>query len=372
MEKKYKNNLSRYFQSGLTLIELLVSMLIASIVFGGVVAVVQTSRTNYTSETESALMQESTRFAVELISRDIRMAGNLGCAKLESVALANLLNGDLGDLIDTEESLGISGYESSDSNPAFPYAVTALVGEDSQSDLSDVIILRYADTDPRKLEQVSHDEASSSFRPVNGGSHNFKVGDKVVVVDANCRHAAIFQTTNITGGIGYAGSGSGLPGNCSAHITHIFSNDSFSCETAQNKSGSSGYGGGSMLYPYMAHAYFVDESSIVPGMPALKRVIMNSGGARSEELAQGVENLNFEYGINDDQGNVRFYTASEIRDSDDPNIRWKDVVSVKFRMILRSQTEALQEPKEIILDGINFNDRYLRQLVSGTIALRNL
>ncbi len=108
------------FQNGLTLIELLVSLLIASIVFGGVVAVVQTSRSNYTSEQESAFMQENTRFAIELLTRDIRMAGGLGCAKRDSVALANILgnadgavSSDLGGLLDLDNATGLTGYEGS-------------------------------------------------------------------------------------------------------------------------------------------------------------------------------------------------------------------------------------------------------------------
>ncbi len=120
------------------------------------------------------------------------------------------------------------------------------------------------------------------------------------------------------------------------------------------------------MYPYLAHAYYIDDSNLVPGVPALKRTVVNSSGARSEELAQGIESLNFEYGLDfDDDGDVNsFVTADNVGD-------WDDVRAVRFSAILRSQTEALSEPREVTINGQTFNDRFLRQSVTSTVALRN-
>lgn len=376
-KNNFRNASINYFQKGLTLIELLVSMLIASIVFGGVVAVVQTSRSNHASEQESSLMQESTRFAIELLSRDIRMAGALGCAERQSTALGNVLGqtpaeessddeddedsneaetrSNLGGLVDNSRAIGITGYEGAVQD--FPVAVIQ-----SEENSSDAIILRYANPDPRMMAVVeSHVGQSITTQ----GSHNFKTGDKIAVVDKGCRQAGIFQNTSTTQGtVAHSETTGGYPGNCSGHL---YTNDSFNCSTTASKSSSSKFKRGSLLYPYVAHAYYIDQSNIVTGMPALKRTVMNSTGARPEELAQGVESLNFEYGVDDDDdGRIdddTYVTAENVED-------WENVVSVKFYMILRSQNEVLAEPRDVPgEDGVQ--DRYLRQEVSGTIALRN-
>lgn len=364
--KNNNHSIGHIFQQGLTLIELLVSMLIASIVFGGVVAVVQTSRSNYSSEQESAFMQENTRFAIELLSRDIRMAGSMGCAQRDSSAVGSVLGGaatetesNLGGLIDIENSLGLMGYEGTVVED-FPSAIFQTGNFGDGDNDSDAIMLRYANPDPRMMEQVS--SHSGSVITVDG-AHDFKQGDKIVVVDAACRNVGIFQhSSNATDTLQHAASGR-YPGNCAGEI---YSNDSFSCLTLENKSSNSKFKRGSFVYPYVAHAYFIDGSNVVPGVPALKRTVMNATGARPEELAQGIEHLNFEYGVDsDDDGDVNsFVTADNVTD-------WADVLAVKFSIILRSQTETLADPKVVTIDGIDFNDRYMRQLVNGTIALRN-
>lgn len=357
-----------YTQQGLSLIELLVSLLIASIVFGGVIAVVQTSRANYASEQESSFIQENARYAVELLSRDIRMAGGMGCASPGSAAVANVLGAastttesTLGGLLNNETSIGIEGFEGS-INQAFPAAILQSNGidEDNLAGRSDALILRYADPDPAAMVNVTG-HSGTTFTVA--GDHSFATGEKLVVVDASCRQVGIFQNTasgNTT--IGHSQDG-GYPGNC---FSGLFSLDSFSCQSTASQSSILSFKPGSVIYPLRANAYFIDQSNVVPGMPALKRTSLNASGARPEELAQGVESLNFEYGIdNDDDGDLdQFITADAVEN-------WAMVKAVRFYIVLRSRSPVFETARETTLNDVQYDDRFLRQLATGTVALRN-
>ncbi|NOU14620.1 MAG: prepilin-type N-terminal cleavage/methylation domain-containing protein [Methylococcaceae bacterium] len=70
--------LSRY-QNGMTLIEIMISLLIGAFLLGGVLQVfIGTKQTNRMQENVSRL-QENGRLALDFLSKDIRMAGYWGC-----------------------------------------------------------------------------------------------------------------------------------------------------------------------------------------------------------------------------------------------------------------------------------------------------
>ncbi len=67
------------YQTGMTLIEIMIALLIGAFLLGGVLQIfINTKQTNIMQENISRL-QENGRFAMEFLSRDIRMAGYWGC-----------------------------------------------------------------------------------------------------------------------------------------------------------------------------------------------------------------------------------------------------------------------------------------------------
>ncbi|MCY0536225.1 PilW family protein, partial [Klebsiella pneumoniae] len=66
-------------QAGVTLIELLVALGIGALLILGLVEVFSASRTAYQLSTGLARSQENGRFALDILQRDIRMAGHVGC-----------------------------------------------------------------------------------------------------------------------------------------------------------------------------------------------------------------------------------------------------------------------------------------------------
>lgn len=68
-------------QAGLTLVELMVAMVLGLVVLGGVLGIVLGSSQNYRTSEALSEIQESTRTAFELMARDIRQAGDVGCGR---------------------------------------------------------------------------------------------------------------------------------------------------------------------------------------------------------------------------------------------------------------------------------------------------
>ena len=67
-------------QSGVTLVELLIAMLIGAFLVGGILQVFAGARQTYRVHDATSRMQEGGRMALEVLARDIRMADFWGCA----------------------------------------------------------------------------------------------------------------------------------------------------------------------------------------------------------------------------------------------------------------------------------------------------
>lgn len=69
-------------QRGLTLVELMIGILLSLLILTAVVYVFAGSRASYRHQESLSAVQESGRIALEVLGRDIRMAGNPGCGNL--------------------------------------------------------------------------------------------------------------------------------------------------------------------------------------------------------------------------------------------------------------------------------------------------
>lgn len=361
--------MKKNLQSGFSLIELLVSMLIAGIVFAGVVNVVLNSRVAFVNEQEASYIQENARYAVELLTRDIRIAGSMECASIETAAVANTVDGDLGGLFSGD---AINGYEGSSGvgvNGTWPTAYS-----DDASNGSDSVILRYADPDSA-VSIDDHTNYKSAVLKLHE-DHDFEEGQMLMIVDPQCRSVGIFQVTpsNNNSQISHNSGNAVSPGNCTKVL---YAMTSFTCSDSPcnpvNCAGNpaQSYSSGATVLSFVANAYYIGESSVLPGVPALKRQVLTNGSSRSEELAQGVEDMELQFGVNsdigsnDNTGDVDYFVdAHEVTD-------WSNVVAVRYSLVLRSQSEVFDDNQRVSLLGVDYEDRYLRQLVSSTVRIRN-
>ena len=65
--------------AGFTLVELMIAMLIGVVLMGGVIQIFASSKQTYRTQDELGRTQENARYAMEVLLKDIRMAGYMGC-----------------------------------------------------------------------------------------------------------------------------------------------------------------------------------------------------------------------------------------------------------------------------------------------------
>jgi len=94
--EQYRYRPSQHSQAGLTLIEIMIAMLIGVFLIGGVLQVFVSTKQTYRMQENLSRLQENGRFAMDFITRDIRMADYRECATNSTVTTAIAGTNDLG------------------------------------------------------------------------------------------------------------------------------------------------------------------------------------------------------------------------------------------------------------------------------------
>ncbi len=330
-------------QSGLTMVELLVAMVLGLILIGGVVQIYLSNNQTYRVTEASSRIQENARFAFRYLTRQVRMAGFSGCAGRLQV-YTNTLAGAAtpGFLYDFDKA--IQGFEASGGgwSPALPASISgALAG-------SDILVVRGTTTSGTDIigqPNGSNDcrNAASYSSPLKvSSSSGLAVGD--IVVASNCSQASIFQITGLTGTVAHNVGGGLSPGNSTTNLG--------AC-----------YAGNGRLYKLATSSFFVGNNP--NGLPALYR---QENGNNPEELVDGIEQMQISYGVGDQFNNLvsNFVTADNVTD-------WSKVISVRISLLLQSDDNITASPQSYTFGGITTTptDRRLRRSFTTTIALRN-
>ena len=346
-------------QQGLSLIELLVAMFITTIIFAGVINTFLTTKQSYVFSEQMSYMQENARFAMDSISRDLRLAGYYGgCAvKGSAQAVAITVNNQPNFVgINPVEGFEVGGH------PA-EYSANVRVAVSSP----DSIIVRYS-TSEGNLSVNSH---VPPVVTVNA-NHGFDAGKVVVLAEADCSQlaitsAAVAGTNQITHALG---------NNCTSGLY-----GDFDCTDTSAADLVTAYPANSTLSEFVAKAYYIGRSSADDTMPALFVQNLNdTGGLTAEELVPGVEDLQIVYGVDTNpttsDGNINRYVNNITTDTADAGsgwVGWGRVLAVRIQLVVVSRDPVLltttsQTP---IPGGTTYDDRFMRQLVTTTVQMRN-
>lgn len=335
-------------QRGLTLVELMISIVISLVILGGVVQSVITSKTTYTLQEEMARMQENSRFALDLLASEIRMAGYNGCGG--SAKVTNTLNNSSAWYGDYSAVRGLEGeVDTFHSDITDPY-----------SDQDAIYVLR-GDTD-NHLKVKDYNPTSAVIDVEE--THSIPAGTLMIIADASCKSVGIFQSTgNNTTKIGHNPGGSVSPGNCTKNLTF-----GGTCSDPFSGSGEE-YGPGSSIMTMSTRVFFISKNG--SGIPSLymKSLVTNSSSNfvdAKEELVEGVEGMQLTYGVDfDSNGEVdRFQSADSIAG-------WAFVKSVRVQLLMRSINSVGGDNISVEFNGKNYTDKYIRQVASSTVMLRN-
>jgi type IV pilus assembly protein PilW len=197
----------RRAQRGLTLIELMVSMVLGLLLVLGVVSVYVTNQQAARTNEGLARLQESGRIAFELMSRELRQAGGNPCgARL----IANVLVNPTTNWYTDFAAGPVRGFEG---NVAAADIVPtgAAVGERVLN--TDAVLIMSPNTNDAATV-VSHNPTAASFE-LSTVNHGIADGEVVMVCDN--QSAAITQITNAQSGTNTTivhNTGEETPGNC--------------------------------------------------------------------------------------------------------------------------------------------------------------
>jgi len=350
-------------QDGLTLIEVMIAMVIGLLLLGGTVSMFISNKRIYKEQESMGRLQENARFAMNLLLHDIRMAGYTGCSD-DSQRVTNHVSGASGANI-LDFSNAVEGSESA--NNWQPSGSSEVVGKMVAG--TDGISIRYLqNTGLQILPPYMTTTSSALHANVNNG---LVPGEIVGVSD--CDSADVFQISNSNpSGSGTVdhNTGTGSPGNATKNL--------------QKK-----YLGNATIVRFISRRYYIGTGAW--GGPSLFRYSVsqdkddvNGNGntteviAHSDELIQGVENMQILYG-EDTSGNKIADTYVKANNVSS----WANVVSVRISLLFQTTKPNTQDQPDTavhkMLGGSSGggatvgpkNDYYRRRVVTATVQIRN-
>jgi type IV pilus assembly protein PilW len=335
--------------AGFSLVELMVAVTIGLILLAAVAGIFVSSKRSYSTQDRLARLQENARFAVQAITRDLRMAGYSGC--LDDITLVNnTLNSSYEfNVSNTMEGINGSGNWS-------PSGTASGLSINSGTD---AITIRKADATTPSVKITKQMNTDTAELDVDVTSI-FQEGQVIMVTD--CASADIMQITAVQ--------------TSAMKLQHAPSNDPAPGNDTQKLSKK--YGPTAKILFFSTTTYFVGPRSVTDSTPVLFRK-ENSGNP--EELVEGVESLQILYGKDTDttpDGVPNIYLeagASGLTSATD----WANVKSVRIGILLRTPNDkdADVDPRSSYdVNGTAFSvptgDKFQRRVFQTTIQLRNL
>ena len=365
---KIKTASSKTHQLGFTIIELMIALLLGLLLTTGIIKVYITTKDTYNLSENLSRLQESARFAMGYLTQDIRMAGFMPCRMTAN--MANTLNSTESFLDFFDRS--IVGYEGGVS--AFPsgFASVGTSPGDRVAGTDAVVILR-GDDEIYKITQ--HNPVSAQFK-IND-LHTLDDGDIALVCDGT--DSAAFQITNVNSSnvTVVHNTGTGTPGNCS----NLLGGNGDCTDPTGLKAHT--YGPGAQLVKFRAVGYYIGVSASGAGRSLYRRRLdidssNTSATFASEELLDGIENMQVLYGENTDSDvePEQFLTANNVT-------TWNNVIAVKVGLLAHTpdQINKINDTNSYNVAGTQIadasttitheGDQRLRNVFNTTVKIRN-
>ncbi|MBT3205770.1 MAG: hypothetical protein HOM14_19715 [Gammaproteobacteria bacterium] len=344
-------------QTGLSLVEIMVALVISLFLMGGITQVYLGNNASYRFSDASSRIQENGRFVLDTITTDVRMSGFWGCISFQeddgdgqladdNPSIQNHLNRD-SDNFDTDLHDFIN-------NPS----MTATVNDGLNG--SDSLTLR-------GTKPGSYSFTGNLTSPGDGTISvvaNNNLSDNDIILITNCFTADIFEATTVsadgttithTSAAATNTPGNSNPNDCAGTGSHCLLDKNDQPFTPNNAA----------AFSLQSVTYSVQLSGSGSGEPALWRSVNNI----NQELIEGIEQMQILFGedTSGDGSPNQYRTSDQVAD---PN----QVTAIRIWLVVRSEREnVLDESQIYIIDGVNESqdDNRLRQVFSTTIALRN-
>ena len=349
---------------GFSLLELMIAMVLGLLLVAGAITMFISNKRIYNEQESMSRLQENARFAIDILLKDIRMAGYSGC----SSDMSNVVD-HVDGARDDDSLLNFSNaVEGSESRANWePSDSTQTVGATMWPN-TDGISVRY-------LKDLGLDVGTPYMPTTSGALHistNSGLSQGEVIAVADCDSADIFSISNSNPDSGTLVHNTGANSAGPKNATKDF----------QKK-----YLGDASVVKFVSRRYIVGTGA--SGQPALFRYEYAKDGEDSDgdgntteflyvgqELIEGVENMQLLYGEDT--------SGDKIADTyvDAANVTsWDNVVAVRLALLIRTinQSFSTDTATYTLLGGTGNGgytvtspgDNRRRRIFTTTIQIRN-
>jgi len=294
--------------NGFSMVELLVAMTISLLLMSGVVQIFSSSKASYVLQEGTSRLQENARFALGRLSHDIGAAGYLGC--LDSADPVRPFTNDLSD------QTAASGYDFA--TPLFGSEGTGASGSDTIS------ISRASATTGIRLT-APMDEPVSDLQLDAADNAYLALEQFDILAVGDCGTASVFMITNdpTTSG-GVIQHTSGVPAISGPNLGQSNLNGDLGNVYGADRASVAG------AYRVGTTTYMLCNSTSGAGTS----LFMNACGNPANELVEGVQDMQFDYGVDTDTvaGADEYLDAGQVAAAN----QWNNVVSVRMTLTFDS------------------------------------
>lgn len=330
---------------GFSLVELMVAMALSLVLLAGVLGVLYSSKVTYSENERLARLQENARAATEMILRDMRSGGFLGCGRpLRPENWENVLI-DATDLTHNY-AMALTGFEGSAGT--FTPAVPDLIEEPSVT--SDIVVIRGVRPGvPTFRTSLDMDNLTSDVVIANPAAFAIAPGTPLLI--SNCDRSSVFAASAFSTAAGVS------------TIRHEEGDEG----VANTNDEIQRFDRGAQVSILNTIVYYVRQDAGRP--PSLWRIVDDGAPV---ELIPGIERLEIAYGedTNGDDLADRYVSA------DTAGVNWNRITSASISVLVRSAEEygRAQPSRTFSMLGMAVTpptDSFLRTVFTTTASLRN-
>lgn len=351
-------------QTGFTLIEILVALVLSMTILAGVAQIYLSGNRTYILQEAISRLQENGRFAIIFIKKELRGIGYMGCMG-STVNFRNNVDStkypaalvEAGNLQDNSATKGfaesaIQGFNNVTSLPSTLQDLGLEIGSEEGEMVSntDVMLVRSA---------LSCDGGSLVAPLMGSKSANIKISDTScsagccikqndLLIITNCKNADLFGVVN-----------NPISSGTIVHSSSLNLSNELSVR----------YGLDSKIYKFQSTLWYIGNGE--SGTPALfkKTIVGNSFDA--VEVVEGIDDMQILFGEDTtSSGDVNNYVTA------DSLLNTSNVLSIKVSFLVSSvKDNVTSTPISLVYNGSSVNsgngDRRVRRIFNTTIALRN-
>lgn len=329
------------YAGGFSLVEIMVALTLSLLLLGAVFQIFIGSKASYRMNEGLARLQETGRFAADILAGDIRMAGYQGCMTLDQITPNVIVANPPEDLDLYNPENVLTGEDNLAAGDDLVDNHRAVVGTDS-------LTIRKASSSGADL--TGNMTADNANIQINGNPAGFEQNDILMITD--CANADIFQASSVS--------------NSSGTITIAHANN---VNTTNRLS--KAYQDDATVMAFESITYYVADTNRdnETGDPIYGLYAQRLDD--TVELVAGVEDMQVLYGvdINADGSVDDYVNAGAVAD-------FTNVLSVRVALLVSSVTPATTQADtatyELLDKTVDPADgRYLRKVFAFTATVRN-